>query len=86
LFVADKQGQKRMSLEPTQRDATHRPRRFLTRRAQADRYGKNIRTIVRWGEDPDMNMPDEYWFNGLPHRAEDELETWERSRISSTAA
>jgi hypothetical protein len=69
----------------SQHDATGRPRRFLTRRAQAKRYSKSVRTIVRWGEDPDMNMPAEYWFNGLPHRAEDELEPWERSRVGEVA-
>jgi hypothetical protein len=57
-------------------------RRFLTRRKQAERYGKSVRTIVRWGEDADMSMPPEYDFNGLPHRDEAELEVWERSRVA----
>jgi hypothetical protein len=59
------------------------PRRFLTRRAQAKRYGKCVKTIVRWGADPNMGMPAEYDFK-LPSRAEDELEVWERGRVSVT--
>jgi hypothetical protein len=62
---------------------TPKPRRFLSRRDQADRYGKSVRTIERWGEDPEMGMPVEYDFHGLKARAEDELETWERSRVAS---
>jgi hypothetical protein len=58
------------------------PRRFLSRPAQAKRYGKSIRTIKRWGQDPDMGMPPEYDFNGL-HRREDELDAWDRSRAAS---
>ena len=27
----------------------------------------------------------EYIFNGKPHRAEDELEVWEKSRVAATA-
>jgi hypothetical protein len=58
----------------------NRPKRYLTRRAQGKRYGKAKRTIDRWGRDPKIGMPPEYWFNGVPHRAEDELETWEAQR------
>jgi hypothetical protein len=60
-----------------------KPRRFLSRRDQADRYGKSVRTIERWGEDSEMAMPTEYDFNGLKARAEDELEAWERGRVAS---
>jgi hypothetical protein len=56
-----------------------RRRRFLTRRAQAERYTKSVRTIERWGRDPKMGMPPEYDFNGLPHREEGELEAWDRA-------
>ena len=62
-----------------------KPRRYLTRRQQAERYNKSVKTIVRWGQDPDLAMPREYWLAELPHRAEDELEIWERSRVSSSA-
>ena len=58
------------------------PRRYLSRSDQAKRYSKSVRTIKRWGADPDMKMPREYDFNG-PHRAEDELEVWEQSRIAA---
>jgi hypothetical protein len=62
-----------------------KPRRFLSRRQQAERYSKDPKTIARWGADPAMNMPAEYDFNGLPHRIEDELETWERGRVAGKA-
>jgi hypothetical protein len=57
-----------------------RPKRYLTRRAQAARYGKSKRTIERWGRKPQMGMPPEVWFNGVPHRDEAELESWEAQR------
>jgi hypothetical protein len=60
-----------------------KPRRFLTRRDQAERYRKSVRTIERWGEDPEMNMPPEYDFNGLKARIEEDLERWERGRVAS---
>jgi hypothetical protein len=59
-------------------------RRFLTRKEQADRYGKDVRTIKRWGKDAEMNMPPEYNFRGAPHREEGELEEWERSRVAAS--
>jgi len=55
--------------------------RFLTRRQQAKRWGKSVRTVERWGEDPEMDLPPEYDFNGRPHREESELTAWERSRV-----
>jgi hypothetical protein len=70
-----------MSRNPAQRLAP-RPRRFLTRRAQAERYSKSVKTIERWGQDPRMAMPPEYDFRGLPHRDEADLEAWERSRVA----
>ena len=45
-------------------------RRFLTRRQQARRWGKSVRTVERWGLDPAMGLPPEYDFNGHPHREE----------------
>ena len=66
----------------TQVPARHpnRPKRFLNRRAQAARYGKSKRTIVRWGSDQKIAMPIETWLNGVPHRDEAELEIWEAER------
>jgi hypothetical protein len=58
------------------------PRRFLRRRAQAQRYGVSLKTIQRWGRDPEMNMPDEFDFNGHPCRIEDQLEVWEKGRVA----
>jgi hypothetical protein len=58
-------------------------RRYLTRQDQAARYSKSVKTVERWGRDATLNMPPEYDFNGRPHRREDELEAWERSRVGS---
>ena len=58
------------------------PRRYLSRSDQAKRYSKSVRTIKRWGKDPDMNMPPEYDLNGHLHRLEHDLELWERSRVA----
>jgi hypothetical protein len=58
----------------------HRPKRFLSRSAQARRYGVSKRTIERWGRKPQLNMPVEFWLNGMPHRDEAELEQWEAER------
>jgi len=58
---------------------------FLNRQQQARRYSTSVRTIVRWGEDPRMNMPPEYDFNRIKKRREDHLEVWERGRIKSCA-
>jgi hypothetical protein len=60
-------------------------RRFLSRRAQAQRYGRSVDTIKRWGKDPQMGMPPEYNFRGMPHRDEAELEAWERKRVVVSA-
>lgn len=65
-----------------QTDAAPRPRRFLTRKDQAARWRKSVKSIERWGRDPRMGMPPEYWIGRLPHRAEDELEIWERKRVA----
>jgi hypothetical protein len=81
LRVTDMQGHQPMPSQSAQRH-TPKPRRFLSRRAQAERYGKSIKTVERWGKDPEMSMPPEYDFNG-PHRDEAELEAWERSRVAS---
>jgi hypothetical protein len=65
--------------------AAARPRRFLSRRAQAERYGTSVKTIQRWGKDPEKAMPREFIFNRLPCRDEAELEAWERARIAVSA-
>ena len=58
-----------------------KPVRYLSRQAQAQRYGKSVKTLMRWSEDPAMGMPREFNFSGLFSRREDELEEWERGRI-----
>jgi hypothetical protein len=58
--------------------------RYLSRRAQAERYDKDIKTIERWGRNPAMGMPPEIDFNGRKHRDEDALIRWERSRVAKT--
>ncbi len=69
----------------TSTDECERPRRYLSRGQQAKRYGRHVRTIKRWSEDPKMGMPPEYIFNDPddPMRREDELEQWERSRVAN---
>jgi hypothetical protein len=64
----------------------NRPKKWLNRRAQAKRYQKSKRTIERWGRDPEMGMPPETWFNGTPHRTEEELEIWDMTRPRESAA
>jgi hypothetical protein len=61
--------------------ATHHDQ-YLSRRTQAERYDKNIRTIARWGLDPRLGYPREYDLNGRPARKLSELEAWERSRAA----
>jgi len=63
-----------------------KPRRFLSRQEQAERYGVSVKSITRWGEDPKMGMPAEYAFNRIPKRREDELEIWERGLVAVVAA
>jgi hypothetical protein len=58
-----------------------RPRHFLTRKQQADRWNKSVKTIERWGADPKMDLPPEYMIGNTPSRDEVEIEVWERSRI-----
>jgi len=65
--------------------STSKPKIWLSRRQQAARYSVDVRTITRWGADPGMNMPGEADFRGSPRRADDELEAWERWRVSIRA-
>ena len=60
--------------------------RFLSRQEQAARYGTSVKSIVRWGDDPRMQMPKEYVFHRQMKRREDELEAWERSRVEAKSA
>jgi hypothetical protein len=55
--------------------------RYLSRRAQAERYGRSIRTIERWGEDPRLELPAEIDINGRKLRPLSQLELWERKQV-----
>jgi hypothetical protein len=60
---------------------TDNTERYLSRRAQADRYGRSVRTIERWGEDPELGLPPELDINGRKLRALSQLERWERKQV-----
>ena len=55
---------------------------FLTRRQQASRYQRSVRTIERWGDDPELGYPPEIDINGHRLRRESDLERWERERAA----
>jgi hypothetical protein len=57
------------------------PRRLLSRRAQAKRYGRSVRTIERWGADARIGMPPEIKIGTQYFRYEHELEEMERRRV-----
>jgi hypothetical protein len=63
---------------------------WLSRRHQADRFRKSLRTIERWGQKPKLGMPPEVEINGRWYRRLDQLEQWESMRptraATSTAA
>ena len=59
---------------------------FLTRRQQAGRYQRSIRTIERWGDDAELGYPAEIDINGHKLRREFDLELWERERAAVAAA
>jgi hypothetical protein len=59
---------------------------FLSNQKQASRYGTTVRTISRWGGDPQLGYPPAYDFNGRPFRKLKELQEWERSRALIAAA
>jgi hypothetical protein len=59
--------------------------RYLTRRAQGERYGVCARTIVRWADDPALGYPEEIDINGRKFRALSKLEAWERQRAAIAA-
>jgi hypothetical protein len=60
-------------------------KKLLSRRQQAQRYGVVSRTIERWGEDPDLNLPPEIEINGRFYRDEDDLDAWDRARVVITS-
>jgi hypothetical protein len=60
--------------------------KWLSRQQQAERYNVHPRTIVRWGNDPAMGMPEEADFNGKPRRREDKLDAWDKTRVVLSAS
>ena len=59
---------------------------YLTRRQQAGRYQRTVRTIERWGDDPELGYPPEIDINGRRLRRKSDLEQWERERAAVAAA
>jgi hypothetical protein len=59
--------------------------RYLSRRKQAERYDKSIKTIERWGDDPALGYPPEIDINGRKFRKLSDLEAWERQRAAIAA-
>lgn len=58
---------------------------WLSRRAQATRYGRTPRTIRRWEVDPDLNYPPGIEINGQWYRREDQLDAWDAARAKVQA-
>jgi hypothetical protein len=56
-------------------------KRWLTRQQQAERWSVHPRTVARWADDPEMDLPPEADFNGRMVRAEDAIELWEQARV-----
>jgi hypothetical protein len=59
---------------------------WLSRGRQAKRYNVTTRSVERWGDDVDLNMPPETEINGRFYRDEAELEAWEKTRVVISAA
>ena len=59
--------------------------RYLSRRQQAERYGKSTKTMERWADDPALGYPAEIDINGRKLRKLSELEAWERERAAIAA-
>jgi hypothetical protein len=60
---------------------------LLPRRLVAARYGVNVRTIVRWENDPDLRFPQPITINQRQYFHEAELVVFERTRrLASSVA
>jgi hypothetical protein len=59
-------------------------KRRLPRRAVADRYGRSIKTLSRWEDDPAMEFPKSIDINGFKYFAEADLIDWENRRSTPT--
>jgi hypothetical protein len=60
---------------------------LLPRRLVSQRYGVNVRTIVRWENDPDLRFPQPIEINKRKYYHEAELTLFDRTRrpVSSAA-
>src|SRR5262245_33447315 len=45
--------------------------------AVAKHFGRDMRTISRWADDPDLGFPKPIWINGMPSWRGHELLAWE---------
>jgi hypothetical protein len=62
------------------------PQVYLTRRQQAKRYARSVRSIERMGDDPTLGFPPEIDVNGHKLRWLPALEVWERERAVVAAS
>jgi predicted DNA-binding transcriptional regulator AlpA len=53
---------------------------LLPRRQVAERYGVNVRTIVRWENDPGLRFPQPLTINKRQYYHEAELTAFDRTR------
>jgi len=59
---------------------------LLPRRLVAERYGVNVRTIVRWENDPDLRFPQPIEINKRQYYHEAELTLFDRTRRPASSA
>jgi transposase len=59
---------------------------WLSKRQQAQRYGKSTRTIDRWARNPRLKYPKQTYFNDRPHSKLEDHEIWERECALARAA
>jgi hypothetical protein len=59
---------------------------LLPRRLVAERYSVNVRTIVRWENDPDLCFPQPIEINGRAYFSEAELTMFDRTRRPASSA
>jgi hypothetical protein len=60
------------------------PTRWLTRRAQARRWGVTLHTIELWGRNESLGLPLEFEVDGHFFRSEAAIERWERKRLANS--
>jgi hypothetical protein len=58
-----------------------RSTRWLTRQAQARRWGVPLRVVEDWGRNESIGLPAEFEVDGRFFRLEEAIERWERGRL-----